>query len=215
MLHLEGDAAARDVSGRIATPVADAATLIAIPADRRPAGMLAIKLDDYSEWIFHASSTAADASGNLVQTPTAGSGRWLRRDKVVALTLPFTFATADAAVLFTTPVGCKLKVREAWWDVAVDLAGGASSAIGVHASPTGWTTKGDILGGAGGDVAAGLVASNTRMQGTIGAKVTTYTLGRLILVAADTLLFDRITSVFTSGSGNVRVLCDVVQNLGA
>lgn len=200
-------------------PVATMTALKAIPASERFGGMIVTVLagtsGDAETWRFHATSTAADASENMVATPAAGTGRWLRNDKVIALLLPFTFATADATALFTTPAGCRLLVRDAWWDPLVSLSGGTNSAIGLHASPTGWSTKGDLLGGAAGDVAATLVGSGTREVGTIGAKMATLTNARLMLEAADTIVFDAITSAFTAGSANARVLCNVVKNVGA
>jgi hypothetical protein len=196
-------------------PVADRTALKAIAAADRANGMLCLVLSDMSLWRFHSTSTAADTSENLVATPGAGSGRWLRADKQVALSLPFTFATANDAALFTVPVGARLHPREAWWEISTSCTGGSSSAIGVDSSVTGWDTAGDILGGATGDVAAALASTSTRMEGTIGAKIDTRGDGRLIMIAADTLNFNRITSVFTAGAGNVRVLCDVLANLGA
>jgi hypothetical protein len=50
------------------------------------------------------------------------------------------------------------------------------------------------------------------MVGTAG---TTLATARTILIAADTLKFDRIASVYTSGAGFARVACDVLANAGA
>lgn len=203
--------------GSISTTAADLTALKAIAAVNRTNGMLVMLRSDGSTWRFHSTSTAADTSENLVATPGAGSGRWLRNDKVVALSLACDFGTADNATLFTVPVGARLRPHAAWWEVSVSWTGGTASAIGVHASPTGWSTKGDILGGATGDVEATLVSTDTRMTGTVGATLDGSASGtkRLILIAADTLKFDRITSVFTAGAANVRVLCDVLANPGA
>ncbi len=205
-------------AGTIHAPVATMAALTAIAAADRAAGMLCGVLSDtageFSLWKFHATSTAADTSVNLVAAPDVGTGRWLRADKFVNLFLAATFATADNATLFTVPVGARLRPLDAYWDIGTSWAGGSSSAIGVHASPTGWTTKGDILGGATGDVEATLVSTNARKVGTKGAKQADGDFG-LILVAADTLKFDRVTSIFTSGVGKVRVPCELIVNPGA
>lgn len=199
--------------------VADMAALKAIAAAARANGMLCMVLSDtaaeVSLWRFHSTSTASDTSENLVATPAVGSGRWLRADKTVPLFLSVTHSNTDNSTIFTVPTGARLHPREAWWEVTTNWTGGSSPAIGVHASPTGWTTKGDILGGASGDVGATLVTTSTRMTGTIGAKLDTRTNGRLIMVAADTFKFDRITDVFSAGAANVRILCDVLSNLGA
>jgi len=112
------------------------------------------------------------------------------------LQLALTFATADAAILYTVPTGIRLCVGRAFWEVTTTFAGGTSSAIGLSSSNTNYTTKGDLLGGASGDVAAGL-GSTVKFQGTIGAKAASQ--GVIVLVAGDTIRFDRITSAFTSG----------------
>jgi len=206
-------------AGTIHAPVADLTALAAIAAAARADGMLCMVLSDiageHSLWRFSAASAAADASSNLVKAPAAGTGRWLRADRLVNLFLPVDKTTADAAVIFTVPAGARLHPREAYHDVTTSWTGGASSAIGASSSVAGWSTKGDILGGATGDLAATLVSTNTRMVGTIGAQMATRTAGRLIMIAADTFRFDRITSVYTAGASNIRVLVDLLANPGA
>ncbi len=122
------------------------------------------------------------------------------------LTLPFTSATADAAVLFTVPTGIRLVVHRALWDIVLAMTGGTSSAIGVSSSNAGYNTKGDILGGASGDVAATLTAG--AKAGTAGEKYASN--GAVILVGGDTVRFDRITSAFTAGNGRVQLHCSVL-----
>ena len=94
------------------------------------------------------------------------------------------------------------------------MTGGSSSAIGLHASRV-LTAKGGVLGGSGGDVAATLVGTTAPFLqvGTEGSAMAMPV--RTHLIAADTINFDRITSVFTAGAGNARVLCDVIANAGA
>ncbi len=70
-----GDAAARDVSSRIATPVATTTVLQAVPANRRSDGQTVLVLADNTHWRFDANSTALASAGVLV--PTAGTGRWI------------------------------------------------------------------------------------------------------------------------------------------
>lgn len=199
--------------------VANMTALKAIPDANRADGMMVNVQTGtgggVETWIFNATSTATDATESLVAQPAAGSGRWLFLGGTCTLTIPVTFATADNAVIYTVPVGARLHPRESWWDVGTSWTGGSSAAIGVHASVSGYSTKGDILGGAGGDVLATLVSTATRMTGTEGTKLATRTLGRLIMVAADTLNFDRIVDAFSAGAANVRVLCDVLKNVGA
>ncbi len=203
-------------AGAISPPVANITALKAIAAADRAAGMLCMVLSDtageVSLWRFHATSTAADTSENLVAVPGVGSGRWLRADRIVPLSLAVTHANVDADTIFTVPVGARLHPREAWWETTTTF-NGSTPKLGVHASPTGWTTKGDILGGASGDTVA---STGTRMDGTIGAKLDTRTNGRLIMIAADTFKFDVVSgSLSTLGATKVRILCDLLVNPGA
>ena len=157
----------------------------------------------------------------LVDTLLAASlpGRWLAvPGQFVNLALPFTYATADAAVLYTVPTGAAFKVEGLYWEVTTGFTGGSSSAIGVSttkSSPTNWSTKGDLLGGSGGDVAATLVAG-ARIAGTIGTDADTIAKMRgAIFEAAELFRFDRITSAFTAGVGSVHVYGFLLANAGA
>ena len=213
MKLLHGDAAARLVSERIAAPVASLTELKAIPANRRTHGMLAVNLADGSRWRFHSTS-ALTGDDLITVTPDAGTGRWLRMPGAFELKMPIAFGTADAAALFTTPAGALVQFDEFYWDVTVGFTGGASSAIGLSSNKTGATTKGDLLGGATGDVAATLVAG-TPIMGTIGAQWGTIALRRKIWVATETVRFDRITSAFTAGSGFACATGKLLRHAGA
>ena len=136
-------------------------------------------------------------------------GQFVRPDSAVALKLAIGFATADAAPLWTVPDGVKLAIERLWWEVTADFTGGTSSAIGVSASVAPHTTKGDLLGGAAGDVAATLVASAGQIGGTIGVSYGTN--GVVVLGAGAVIRFDRITSAFTAGSGFVHVLARQIE----
>jgi len=126
------------------------------------------------------------------------------------LKLPFTFATADAGVLFTVPTltngAAAIKLDSLFWEITTSMTGGATPAIGVSSSNAKYSTKGDLLGGASGDLTASLVSTNTYVPGTLGAKfAAAATTGKVFLVAGDTLRFDRIASAFTAGAGYVHV----------
>lgn len=140
----------------------------------------------------------------LVLTPADArtAGRWVLAEEYFDLKLAIAFGTADAAVLYTVPAGFILNVSVPWWEVTVSWAGGASSAIGLSSVNAGLATKGDLLGGASGDLAATLVSTGALAKGTVGAKI-----GKpgAVLVATDTIRFDRITSAFTSGTGFAHV----------
>ncbi len=216
MKQIYGDTAAIAVSARIAAPVASLTELKAIPANRRDAGMLAVNTTDGSRWRFHGTS-ALTGDDILVVAPSAGSGRWLRDLGAAELAMPIAFGTADAAVLLTVPAGCLLKIDEFAWKVSANWTGGSSSAIGVSSSnKTSLTTKGDLLGGATGDVEATLVAaSGLCAMGTIGAGYDTLAKRRPLWIPTETIRFDRITSAFTAGTGFVLAAATILEHAGA
>jgi len=135
-------------------------------------------------------------------------GTWqLNVPNVFALKLAISYALADAAVLFTVPTGKRMLLERTFWEVITAFTGGSSSAIGLSSSGTGYTTKGDLLGGASGDVLATLVAGVK--GGTIGAKFGSN--GIVLLEPGATIRFDRITSAFTAGAGYVHICGKVVD----
>lgn len=214
-----GDQAARLVSQRVAAPVATVAALKALTAAQRVAGMQVIITADGTRWRFHDTS-ALTGDDILTIAPTAGSGRWLRLPGACDLACPIAFGTADAAILLTMPAGARLQVDDLFWEVTADWTGGTSSAIGVSSSnkaaPTNWTTKGDLLGGASGDVLATLVASVGIVAGTVGTDMDTVAKRRgAIWKATETFRFDRIASAFTTGTGFVHIVGNLLQHNGA
>jgi hypothetical protein len=160
-------------------------------------------------WQYIAAGTAVDASQNMVLAPYDGVGCYVLMPGELDLTLPFTFATADATVLFTVPTNARIEILRGFWQVTTGFTGGASAAIGASSSNAGYATKGDLLGGAAGDVAATLVVGNT-IPGTVGAKFA----GGVILVAGDTIKFNAITSAFTAGAGYLHLAVNILENPG-
>lgn len=71
-----GDRLPREISQRIAPPIADTTALQALPADQRVDGRIIVKLDDDTVWLFDAASSAGASSTVIV--PDAGTGRWLK-----------------------------------------------------------------------------------------------------------------------------------------
>jgi hypothetical protein len=120
---------------------------------------------------------------------------------MMALALPFDYTTADGAALFTVPAGYRVDVRRCFYEVLTGFTGGSSSAIGASSSNASYATKGDLIGGAGGDVAATLVAGIK--GGTIGAKFGSN--GVIVLGPGDQILFNRVASAFTAGAGVLHV----------
>ncbi len=185
------------------TTIANMAALQALAASSIADGQLFMLATNGSMWRYAAASVLTSDGGALgpflvATATTAGAGAFLRVGGVVDILAAVTYATADAAVLYTVPVGFQLQILGAYNHVTTTFAGGSSSAIGSSSSNGGMSTKGDVLGGSGGDVTATLVSTGAYAKGTVGAKI-----GKpaAIIVGGETLIFDRITSIYTSGVG--------------
>ncbi len=178
------------------------ATLKAIPLLARIDGGLWLVIADGSLWRFAATSTLTTDGDNLLVVPTVSGGAYLRMDRDVNLLLAATFAKTDAAILYTVPTGFIIQIGVPYWHITTTFAGGSSSANGLSSSNTGCNTKGDLLGGSGGDLTATLVSTGAWAKGTVGAKI-----GKpaVTLVAGETIRFDRIVDVYTSGVGVASV----------
>lgn len=200
------DHGARELSYR-SDSVATAAALTAIPAALRGTGDTHMLESDGTLWRFDASSSASDSTGLLVKTPDAGTGRWLRLDTRVHVYAAVSFNNANNDVLFTVPTGFVLSLTRTWWEVTADFTGGTSSTIGLSSSNSSYSTAGDLQGGASGDAAAALTTGKAK-PGTVGAKFGSN--GMIVLVAGDTVKFNRITSAFTAGTGYAHLMFDVL-----
>lgn len=187
-----------------ASTVADRAALKAIAAANRFEGQEVVVQSDYSRWVFDADGTQAeDTADELVQQPSAGSGRWLRNDKAFIMKVPLSFANSDGDALETIPAGFCLRLTgQPYWEVTTAFTGGTSSAIGISTNITGYEAGGDILGGASGDVEATLTAGDK--PGTIGDELGDQVgFHALLLEENSEIQFDAITSAFTAGAGFV------------
>lgn len=162
---------------------------------------------------FRVGYAGTDSTAQLVVGPATGAtGKWVCVDPVMNIQIPsstFTFNLADAATLFTVPTGFRLLIQRVMIEIGVAWTGGAASAIGISSSNANFNTKGDLLGGATGDVAAGLASG---FQGTIGTKIAQSLATRppVVLNAGETIRFDRITSAFTAGVGVLNIICNNV-----
>jgi hypothetical protein len=189
---------------RIAASVATLAALSAIAAyaAARTQGNVVLVDADQSEWVWSETSTLTSDSHFVLRpddSPTAG--RWLRKSGPIDLALAVDYTKADAAVLATIPTGARFMVQGGLWEVSTGFTGGSSSAIGLSSSQSGHTTKGDVLGGSGGDVTALLGTAGIK-EATIGADVA----AGMVLRAGETIRFDRITSVYTAGAGYAHLI---------
>lgn len=211
-----GDRVAQQVSQRVGAPVADLTALRGMKVKQRVSGMRVMVIADGSRWRWHASSVLTD-DGILVANPTDAptSGRWLREVGGLMLRAPIVFGTLDAAVLLVLQAGMLFDLHEAFWQVTADFTGGSSSAIGVSSNKTNFTTKGDVLGGVGGNVAAALTAAGSPNLGTIGTGFDTVAKRRVLWKPTENFRHDLITSQFTAGAGFVCLEGNLLQNDGA
>lgn len=189
-------------SGNVATRAA----LTAVAAAGRYDGQMVMVRTDGSLWRFvAASSVSADGAGELALAPDVGTGRWLRANQSFTMKLAISKDTADATALCTIPGQMALRMTGLpYWEVTTGFTGGTSSAIGMSASAIA-TTKGDLLGGAAGQLTAVLGTAGVK-PGTIGPLIDTLAEQQaFLLVAADFLRFDRIASAYTAGVGSICV----------
>jgi hypothetical protein len=187
--------------------VATIAALKGIAAANRYEGQVVLVQANGSLWRFGAASTlTTDAAEALAVEPTAGDGCWLRVDKTFVAKLPIAYTTADGAAILTVPAGfCLRMIGFPWWEVTTGFTGGTDSAIGVSTNLTGYETKGDILGGATGELTATLGTSGIKL-GTIGDELGDIAgMHAMLFPAASEFQFDRIASVYTAGAGFVCV----------
>lgn len=141
-----------------------------------------------------------DENGNWVRSPDAPvSGL----NASLALKLAIAYTTLDGATLYTVPTDMRLLVEQMFWEVATAFTGGTASAIGVSSDQAPHSTQGDLLGGAGGDVEATLVAGLT--QGTLGASFSSAP-NLVVLEPGAIVRFDRIVDAFTAGAGFVHLI---------
>lgn len=169
-----------------------------------------IQTTDGRHWIYRKGSTLT-ADDIFVVRPDAGRGRFVLAPGFTSrIPLAITHATADAAILATAPTGFRGRVlRGDWGTPSASFTGGSSSAIGLSSSRTGHTTRGDLHGGASGNVAAALTTGGFR-QGTVGATIAAGT----FLEGGDTVRFDRVTSAFTAGATEAGLVLEVHANPG-
>lgn len=185
-------------------------SLKAIPVASRAESMVVLVRADQSLWFF-SSASSLTGDNVLVATPDAGTGRWLRLPGAVDLSLPITFATADAAVLLTFPTGSRFTLINPYWNVTTAFTGGTNASIGASSSKTGFSTKGDIIG-------ATLLAALTAgiRPGAIGTGMDslaeTHT---AIFIGGDTIRHDRIVDAFTAGVAELHLAGILSLNPGA
>lgn len=105
---------------------------------------------------------------------------------------------ADAAELYTIPDALgRVRLSKAYSRITTAFTGGTNAAIGCSSSNAAYATKGDLWGGAGGNLLAALTAGYR--GGTVGTKLANNLV--VILEPGDKILFDRVVDAFTAGAG--------------
>jgi len=162
------------------------------------------------KWV---KDSVLDGDDVFVIVPDEGRGRFLLAPgSTFDIAIPISYANTDAERLVIAPTNSLLAIGRCYWEVTADFTGGTASAIGISSDAAPHSTKGDILGGSGGDVAATLVASAGKQLGTVGAD---YAGGILIHGGDSPARFDRITDAFTAGTGFFHLVGQVLANPGA
>jgi hypothetical protein len=187
--------------------VADRTALAAIAASARANGDLVLVRTDNSLWRFDSASVlTSDENKQLVVAPGAGTGAWIRADKSFVMKLAIDKTMADATVLLTVPAGMCLRLAgPLFWDITTGFTGGSASTIGIASSVTGYSTAGDLIGGAAGEATA-VIGTAGVFAGTIGPKVDTVTeIQAFLLEAGKTVTYEKITSTYTAGNGFVCI----------
>ena len=150
----------------------------------------------------------SDATAQLVVDPGSGGvGKWVCVDPFFNLQFAnIDFNTPDAHVLFTVPAGLRISPIRFLFETGNAWTGGAG-AVGVSSSNAAFNTKGDLMGGAAGDVAANMGAAG--FHGTIGTKMAAAYTTRppVVLVGGDTIRWDVIVAGYNTGNGILNVPC--------
>lgn len=202
---VEAGPAVTGPSGPTGNQVAGVATrtaLAAVAAVDRFDGMLMLVRSDGSLWRFVAASVlTSDEALELAVAPAAGTGCWLRADKAFTLKLPIDHTLADAATLLTCPAGMALRMTGLpYWDITTGWTGGTNSAIGISSDDVD-TAKGDLLGGAAGELTAAIGTAGI-VPGTLGGKNDTLAhIQAFMLRAGKKFRFDKIASTYAAGAG--------------
>lgn len=163
-----------------------------------------------AKYRFIAASASPDNNqSQLVVVPgtNPASGKWHRVDSAFDLVIPVTFANTDnqQLVLVPTPMTLLPVYAGIFLEVVTAWAGGATPTVGLSfTNGTVTRTKGNLAGGAAGNGAFTFV---TYQQLTLGSQysIAAGTTNAVVLGPGSTILWDRITSAYTSGTGNIHI----------
>lgn len=120
------------------------------------------------------TTTVTDDGYKVAVKPTANTestGAFLLDEAHTIMRFPVTKSTADAAALWTVPTGVILLLVHpfAWIEqITANWTGGTNAAVGMSTNKSGFNTKGDLLGGKGGLLAADLTTTIGQTLGKRG-----------------------------------------------
>ncbi len=165
------------------------------------------------------SASTDDNQSQLIVVPAvnAAAGRWARCDQKIDLILPFTFATADRATLYTNAAEhtLSLLLDECLWETTAAFSGGVATriALSVNSGPIADTT-GNLMGGAAGDgIGTNPTLNDAQFwKPTAGLGTGAGAIAMVLRAAGDVILFNRVASVFTAGAGRAHVPCNLIAN---
>lgn len=203
----------RTIRGANGAPVANGAAMDALGPNARSDGQIRLNIATQQRWVYVSAATAVDTSGLLFRKPAdnPATGGWCLMPGEVDIAMPFGFATADAVSLVTMPVNCIFMPLEFYFEITTGLVG--AGAIGMSSAKANYNTKGDLLGGATGDVAATLVVGNP-ILGTVGTKWASLANKRAIWKAGETFRYDRVSGTNTAGAGRIHAVGHLIANPG-
>jgi len=143
----------------------------------------------------------------IVPGTNPASGKWLRVDSAFDLVIPVTFANTDGQQLVLSPAEMTILPVYAgiFIEVVTPWAGGVAPTIGLSFSNgTVPRLKGNLAGGVAGNGAFTYV---TYRQLTLGQQyfIGAGTSDAVVLGPGSQIFWDRITSAYTSGTGNIHI----------
>jgi len=163
---------------------------------------------------FVAGATDTDTNqSQLIVVPgtNPASGKWVRCDSFVDLILPISFATLDEAVLLTVPANVYLKPLpppQMFWEITAVWAGGVASKIGISfTNPALTGDPGALMGSAVGDGPFDPPSDYRGTTGEVWGATPSIFGNEVVLTPTSTIIFNRIVSAFTEGTGNVHAPC--------
>jgi hypothetical protein len=224
MRLIYGDRAAREVSERVAAPVASLTVLKQTPADRRVDGMIVHVQADDTTWQWANSATCSGDDVLAVNPDDAPStGRWMRMPGAALLALNFYATTPDATALLTVPSGTILEPVEFAVKVSRIFTGASNAVVALSSSNhPGHTGVGNFAGSCVATQLSNMFSATAMATGMdfLMAPIASGTWDshankRVWMKGGDTFRHDAKGANFGTGIGQWLVSCNILKNPGA